>query len=64
MLQFHSVTLEDKEWIKEIFKREKRLACEYSFGNIFSYTAKFPIYVARYDGCFISKCIIDRKSVV
>lgn len=62
MLQFHSVTLEDKEWIKEIFKREKRLACEYSFGNIFSYTAKFPIYVARYDGCFISKCIIGGES--
>lgn len=58
MPQFHNVTLSDKEWIKEIFKNYKRLACEYSFGNIFSYTAKFPILVAEAYGCFISKCLI------
>ena len=55
---FHNVTLQDKEWIKEIFRKRKRLACEYSFGNIFSYTAKFPILVSEAYGCFISKCII------
>lgn len=63
MLQFHSVTLEDKEWINEIFKKQKRLPCEYCFGNIFSYAAKFPIYVARVESCFISKCIIDGQSI-
>lgn len=61
MPQFHHVTLEDKEWIKRIFSSQKRLACEYSFGNIFSYTAKFPILVAEVGGCFISKCIIDSE---
>lgn len=63
MPQFHSVTLEDKEWIKEIFSSYEQLACEYSFGNIFSYTAKFPIYVAEVAGCFLSKCVIDGESV-
>lgn len=56
---FHDVTLEDREWIKQILKKQKRLACEYSFGNIFSYTAKFPILVAEAFGCFVSKCIVD-----
>lgn len=55
---FHNVTLEDKEWIKEIFRKQKRLACEYSFGNIFSYTAEFPILVTEAYGCFVSKCVI------
>lgn len=63
MQQFHMVTLEDKDWINEIFKKQKRLPCEYSFGNIFTYTAKFPIYVTNVDGCFLSKCVIDGKSI-
>ena len=63
MQQFHMVTLEDKDWINGIFKKQKRLPCEYSFGNIFTYTAKFPIYVTNIDGCFLSKCVIDGKSI-
>lgn len=61
MPRFHNVTLGDKDWIKEIFRSQKRLACEYSFGNIFSYTAKFPILVAEAYGCFISKCLTDNE---
>ena len=56
MLEFHSVTLEDKEWITEIFKKYKRLPCEYSFGNIFSYTAKMRLEIADVDDCFVSRC--------
>lgn len=59
MPEFHHVALEDKKWIKEIFSTQKTLACEYTFGNIFSYTAKFPILVCNAYGCLITKCIID-----
>ena len=59
MPRFHNVTLDDKKWIKDIFSKEKRLACEYSFGNIFTYTANFPILVAEAYGCFVSKCVFD-----
>ena len=58
MPQFRHVSLSDKEWIKSIFSKEERLPCEYSFGNILTYTAKFPILVAEVCGCFVSKCII------
>lgn len=61
MPEFHAVTLEDKRWIKEIFATQKTLACEYTFGNIYSYTAKFPILVSNAYGCLVTKCIIDSK---
>lgn len=63
MLEFHNVTIKDKEWIKEIFKTQSRLSCEYSFGNVFSYTAKFPILVVEASGCFISKCVIGSENL-
>ncbi len=59
MPHFKEVTIEDKDWIKKIFSTQKVLSCEYTFGNIFSYSAKFPIFVAEAYGCFVSKCIID-----
>lgn len=59
MIDFSPVKLEDRQWVSEILSRQSFFTCEYTFGNIFSYTAKFPIEIARIGGCLISKCHTD-----
>lgn len=56
MIDLHDVSLDDKPWIDNILKKEPFLTCEYSFGNIFSYSAKMNVQVGEYDNCLITKC--------
>ena len=58
MLEFHPVSLADRELIKQKLTLEPRQGCEYAFGNIFSYSAKYPIFVAETGGCFLTKCVV------
>ncbi len=59
MLNFHSPTINDKNWIEQKIAEMKFPTCEYSFGNIFTYTAKIDIKVADAYGCLITKCCFD-----
>lgn len=56
MIDFHSPQLSDEKWIKEKILQMKFPTCEYSFGNIFSYTAIMDIMVAECFGCLVTKC--------
>ena len=56
MLEFHSPGLEDMGWINEKISQMKFPTCEYTFGNIFSYTAKMDIKVALKYDCLVTKC--------
>lgn len=55
MINFHNVTQVDKEWISKYVSCRKSVSCEYSFGNIFTYSAKYNILVADYNNCFLSE---------
>ena len=59
MIDFRKPTLEDKEWIKQKTAEMGCPSCEYTFGNIFSYTAKMDIEVAEIFDCFVTRCIFD-----
>ena len=59
MHELHTVSLEDKNWIKEILSEVDFYTCEYPFGNIFSYGAKMEIMVGEISGCLVTKCIQD-----
>ncbi|MGN0448650.1 MAG: DUF2156 domain-containing protein [Acutalibacteraceae bacterium] len=59
MIDFHTPTLEDKAWIEEKIKESGGPSCEYTFGNIFSYTAKMEIKVALYENCLVTRCVSD-----
>lgn len=59
MHKLHTVSLEDKNWIKEILSKVDFYTCEYPFGNIFSYGAKMEILVGEISGCLVTKCIQD-----
>ena len=59
MLEWHRVSMEDRAMIRAKLRAEPRLGCEYGFCNIFSYDAKYPIYVGETGGCFVTKCETD-----
>lgn len=61
MLDFHSVSMKDKEWIENRLSYRKQRSCEYSFGNIFSYKEKLDISVCDYEGCLIVKCVSGNR---
>ncbi len=56
MIDFHNPTIADKEWIDSKIAESGFLTCEYTFGNIFSYTAKIDIGVAEVKGCLVTRC--------
>ncbi len=55
MVEFHKITLSDKAWMQNCFKAKKEISCEYTFGNIFGYSASENISVALCNGCMLSK---------
>ena len=57
MLKWRLVSLDDQAFIREKLTLEPREGCEYGFCNIFSYGAKFPLYVCETNGCFVTKCV-------
>ncbi len=59
MIDFRKPTLEDKQWIKQKTAEMGCPSCEYTFGNIFSFTAKMDIEVAEIFGCFVTRCVYD-----
>ena len=57
MIDFHSPELSDEKLIKEKISQMPFPTCEYSFGNIMSYTAVMDIKVAVCYGCLVTRCI-------
>lgn len=59
MIEFRNLTIEDKKWINQKTAEMGCPCCEYTFGNIYSYTAKMDIKVAEIYGCLVTRCIFD-----
>lgn len=57
MIDFRSPQLSDEMWIKDKISQMKFPTCEYSFGNILSYTSIMDIKVAESYGCLVTRCI-------
>ena len=59
MIDFHKPEISDKEWVKDRLSNRDDLTCEYSFSNIFSYTAKMKLDIADVDGFLVTRCFTD-----
>lgn len=57
MIDFRTPVIGDREWIRKRTAEMGCPSCEYTFGNIFSYTAKMDIKVAEIYGCLVTRCI-------
>ncbi len=61
MIDFHCPGIEDKNWIEKKISESGFLTCEYTFGNIFSYSAKMEIAVAEVFGCLVTRCCFKQE---
>ena len=50
-LDFHPITLADKEWMDPLLAQDDRNACEYTFANNFIWRNVYQVEVARIEGC-------------
>lgn len=61
MINFRTPEISDRDWIKKRAAEVGCPSCEYTFGNIFSYTAKMDIKVAEIYGCLATRCIFGDR---
>ena len=51
MIKFHYATLDDKARIDELLHNSNERGCEYSFTNLFAWSAPYQLQVASVEGC-------------
>lgn len=56
MIDFRNPEISDKLWVKERLSVRDDLTCEYSFSNIFAYTAKMRLEIADVEGFLVTRC--------
>jgi hypothetical protein len=54
-IEFHRVTLEDREWMNELFIKENSKSADYNFTNIFIWDSIYHQSVARYKDYVLTK---------
>lgn len=50
-LNFHSISIEDKDWINRMLKEDQPDACEYTFANNYIWAKVYDVQVGRAYGC-------------
>lgn len=50
MLDFHTPTLEDKDWIEKLVKNSGQIGCDVSFATTYLWREKYDIRVCNHDG--------------
>lgn len=53
MLTFRDISINDKNWIKELLSYSDYRGCEYTFGNNFIWSEPFKIKICRYKDFYI-----------
>lgn len=59
MIDFHKLSLDDENMMKEKLQNIYGYGCEYCFGNIFSYGVDDDTYVAQCCDCLVCKTFYD-----
>ena len=59
MIDYHPISLSDKDLIKDCLSAKDSLNCEYSLGNIICYGEVLGLEVALCCGCFVSRSFED-----
>lgn len=53
MIEFSSLTLDDREWVTNRMLEDDRQACEFTFANNYLWSDIYRVRVARWQGCLI-----------
>ncbi len=60
-IEFHAITLADKEWMDARFAEDDRNACEYTFANNFIWRNVYQVEVAEIYGCLVIRFVENQK---
>lgn len=55
MVQFKSLSLDDREWVAQRMLEDDRQACEYTFANNYLWSDIYGVEMAKEQGCLILK---------
>ncbi len=55
MLKFNKPVIEDKRWVDDCLKNSKSYNCEYTFGNIFIWSASYRTHICKYKDFMICR---------
>lgn len=55
MLEFKTPQIEDGDWVNECFKTVKSMNCEYTFGNLYLWSAAYRTKIARFNNFLICR---------
>ena len=56
-IDFHELTMEDKDWLTRAFWEDQRKACEFSFANNFLWRERYQVRVAHCCGCALIRYV-------
>jgi len=54
-IEFHAPRPEDIVWAKPILLAEKRMGCEFSFGNVYAWAERYGTGITHYNGFFLAR---------
>ena len=57
IIEFHPITLADRDWMNEKLREEHPDACEYTFANNFIWRKVYQVEVAELHGCLVIRFI-------
>lgn len=60
-MDFHELSMEDKEWLKQAFAEDARKACEFSFANNYLWSQVYHVQVAKCCGCALLRYVEDEE---
>lgn len=55
MLEFHEVTMADREWVSKCFHAANQRGSEYTFANLFNWSKAYTMRIAPFDGFVIPR---------
>ncbi len=60
-MEYHKITLKDKEWMDQVFHMEQKRACEFCFANNFLWKRIYPLEVGERHGCLSMRYLWDGR---
>lgn len=60
-MEYHQISIKDKEWMDQAFREDTKQACEYCFANNFLWNPIHQMDVAQSHGCLVMKYRQDEK---
>ena len=55
MLEFHEITMADREWVSKCFAAANQRGSEYTFANLYNWSNAYTVQIAPFDGFMLAR---------